>query len=140
MTAWCSVVGIDAAACWLGRPTRHPYFFVADSHKLLALTTAVSMFLVFKNWEMPHSRFVNVVASTTFGVLLIHAATDGMRKWLWQDFVNVPSAYSLSLPALVGYSILVAIMVFAICSALDYLRIRFVERPVFNYLKQYGIR
>lgn len=51
VTAWCSVLGIDAVACWLGRSTRHPYFFVADSHKLLALTTAVSMFLVFKNWN-----------------------------------------------------------------------------------------
>lgn len=88
---------------------------------------------------MPQSRFVNVVASTTFGVLLIHAATDGMRKWLWQDFVNVPSAYSLSLPALVAYSVIVVIGVFAVCSVLDYLRIRFVERPVFNYLKKHGI-
>jgi hypothetical protein len=84
---------------------------------------------------MPQSRFINAVASTTFGVLLIHAAPDGMRKWLWQDLVDVPMAYSLSLPLLVGYSIAVMFGVFAVCSAIDYMRIKFVERPVFKLLK-----
>ena len=140
VTAWCSVVGLDFMAQWLGHQRGHPYHFVSDSHKVLALSTALFMFCVFKNLDVPQSRFVNAVASTTFGVLLIHAATDGMRKWLWLDFVNVPGAYSLSLPALVGYSIVVMIGVFAVCSILDYLRIRFVERPVFEYLKNHGIR
>ena len=134
VAAWGSVIGLGLLAYWLGRPTRHPYSFVADSHKLFAFTTALFAFLAFKNWRLPQSRFVNAVASTTFGVLLIHAASDGMRKWLWQDFVNVPAAYSMSLPMLIGYSVVVMVGVFAACSALDYLRIRFVERPVFRRL------
>lgn len=77
---------------------------------------------------------MNTVASTTFGVLLIHAASDGMRKWLWQDFVNVPAAYSMPLPMLIGYSVVVMVGVFAVCSALDYLRIRFVERPAVFFI------
>ena len=139
MAAWCSVVGLNLLAYWLGHPTRHPYFFVADSHKLLSFTTALLAFLVFKNWRLPQSRFVNVIASTTFGVLLIHAASDGMRKWLWQDFVNVPTAYSMPLPMLIGYSFVVMVGVFAVCSALDYLRIRFVEKPIFGWLGSHGI-
>ena len=130
--AWCSVVGVNLLAWWLGHPVRSPYCFVVDSNKLLAFSTAFFAFLVFKNWRLPQSRFVNTVASTTFGVLLIHAATDGMRKWLWQDFVNVPAAYSMPLPALIGYSVVVMFGVFAVCSALDWLRIRFVERPIFK--------
>ena len=134
VASWASVVGIDYLAVWLGRPTIHPYFFVADSNKVLAFLVAFFAFLTFKNWQIPQSRFINAVAATTFGVLLIHAATDGMRKWLWQDFVNVPGAYGMSLPCLIGYSIVVMIGVFAICSAIDYLRIRFIERPVFRSL------
>ncbi len=130
LIACCSVVGLDLLAYWLGHSTRYPYFFVADSHKILAFSTALFTFLVFKNWDFPQSHFINVVASTTFGVLLIHAATDGMRKWLWRDFLNVPGAYSLSSPALVAYSVVVLIGVFAVCSMFDYLRIRFVERPL----------
>ena len=132
IAAWCSVVGIDFMANWLERPTRHPYFFVTDSHKVLAFSCALFAFLVFRNWELPQSRFINAVASTTFGVLLIHAASNGMRKWLWQDFVNVPGAYSLPFWELVGYSVFVMIGVFVVCSVLDYLRIRFVERPLFR--------
>jgi len=137
--AVCSVVVIDVAMWHFKRPiwVWKPTSFVSDSHKLFALMVSVSLFLVFKNWKFPQSRFVNTVASTTFGVLLIHAASDGMRKWLWQDFVNVPAAYSMSLPMLIGYSVVVMVGVFAVCSALDYLRIRFVERPVF---KGWGVK
>ena len=134
VAAWCSVIGLVWLSKWLGRPVRHPYFFVADSHKLLAFTTALFAFLVFKNWKLPQSRFVNAVASTTFGVLLIHAASDGMRKWLWQDFLDVPSAYSFSLPALIGYSAFVMVAVCAVCSMLDWLRILFVEKPMLRWI------
>lgn len=130
--AYGSVIGFDLLAIALGRPTWNPYSFVADSHKLLAFGVAIFAFLTFKNWQIRPSRFINTVASTTFGVLLIHAATDGMRKWLWQDFVDVLAAYGFSLPALVGYSILVMFAVFAVCSALDYLRVRFLERPMLD--------
>jgi surface polysaccharide O-acyltransferase-like enzyme len=125
--AWISVIAYRMVATWIG-----PYYFVSDSHKLLAFVVSFFAFLAFKNWRLPQSRLINAVASTTFGVLLIHAATDGMRKWLWQDFVNVPGAYSMPLLSLIGYSVIVMLGVFAVCSALDYLRIRFIERPVFR--------
>ena len=129
-----SVLMADMIAILYAHPVRTGYYFVADSHKLCAFAVALFAFLVFKNWHLPQSRFVNAVASTTFGVLLIHAASDGMRKWLWVDFVDVPSAYSMPFFALVGYSVVVMFSVFAVCSALDYLRIRFLERPVFGLI------
>jgi len=135
VAAWASVVGINYLAVWLGRPTIYPYFFVADSNKILAFAVAFFAFLTFKNWRIPQLRFINAVAATTIGVLLIHAATNGMRKWLWQDFVNVPAAYGMSLPSLIGYSFLVMFGVFATCSVLDYLRIRFIEKPIFKLFK-----
>ena len=138
--SWASVVGIDLVAMRLGHPIRDPYYYVRDSHKVLAIATALFMFLVFKNWKLPHSRFINGVASTTFGVLLIHAASEGMRKWLWGDFVNVPHAYqTFSLSLLFGYSLFVTLGVFTICSGLDFLRIRFLERPIFNWLDKLSI-
>ena len=140
VAAWCSVVGLVLLSAYLNRQVESPYSFVWDSNKLLAFTTALSAFLVFKNWSLPQSRFINTVASTTFGVLLIHAATDGMRKWLWQDFVNVPGAYFFPLHVLIGYSVLVMVAVFSVCSVLDYLRIRFVEKPLFKFLSsKFGV-
>lgn len=127
-----SILMADIMAILYAYPVRTGYYFVADSHKIFAFMVALFAFLVFRNWHFPQSRFVNSVASTTFGVLLIHAATDGMRKWLWQDFVNVPAAYTMPFLGLVGYSVIVVFCVFVVCSALDYVRIRFLERPVFN--------
>lgn len=129
---WASVLCVDRVLMWAGWPIMDAYYFLSDSNKLLAFAVAFFAFLVFKNLKLPQSRFINAVASTTFGVLLIHAASDGMRKWLWQDFVNVPRAYSFSLPALCLYSIAVMMAVFTVCSVLDTLRIRFLERPLFD--------
>lgn len=138
--SWASVIGIDLVAMWLGHPIRDPFFYVRDSHKALAIATALFMFLVFKNWKLPHSRFINGVASTTFGVLLIHAAGEGMRKWLWGDFVNVPNAFqTFSLPMLIAYSLFITISVFAVCSGIDWLRIKFVEKPLFGLLERLNV-
>lgn len=132
LLAWTSVLMLDYLTVWRGHPIWNPYSFVEDSHKLFAFLVALFAFLTFKNWHLPQSRFINTVASTTFGVFLIHTATDGMRKWLWQDLVDVPHAYSFTFLTLVGYSILVMVVVFAVCSMLDYLRIRLIERPLFK--------
>jgi len=136
LLSWLSVLAFDYIgwhwnkAEWMFRWQ----YMVSDSHKCLAFAVAVATFLVFKNWRLSQSRLINAVASTTFGVLLIHAASDGMRKWLWQDFVNVPAAYSMPFLQLVSYSVFVMFSVFIVCSVLDYLRIQFIERPVFSCL------
>lgn len=132
--AMSSVLVFDFLGMYLGKEIwmyRWDYL-VADSHKLLAFAVGFFTFVTFKNWKLPQSIFINTVASTTFGVLLIHAASNGMRKWLWQDFINVPAAYNMSLLGLIGYSVLVMFGVFAGCSALDYLRMRYIEKPLFK--------
>lgn len=126
-----SVLAVDAAALVLGRSAwGSSYYFVADSGKVMALLTGLTCFLFFKNLEMRPSAAVNSVAATTFGVLLIHANSDAMRELLWGRILDVPSAYSLPLPLLALHALLGAIAVFAVCSAVDRLRIRFVE-PVY---------
>lgn len=127
-----TVLMADLMPLLCAHPVITGYYFVADSHKCFAFIVAVFAFLTFKNLRLPQSRFINTVASTTFGVLLIHAANDGMRKWLWRDLVDVPAAYSMPLLSLVGYSIVAMLGVFAVCSMIDYLRIRFIESELFK--------
>lgn len=65
-------------------------------------------------------------------MLLIHANSDAMREWLWGYVVDVQALYLTSpLPLLIVESVFTALVVFAACSAIDMLRIRFVEKPVF---------
>lgn len=110
------------------------YYMVSDSNKLLAFLVGVSAFLFFKNLKIKNSRIINGVASTTFGVLLIHANSDAMRQWLWKDLLNVPGMYDMSLVDLCVTEVAVMFGVFAVCSTIDCLRIQFIEKPVFRWI------
>lgn len=80
---------------------------------------------------MSYSPIINKISATCFGVLLIHANGDAMRRWLWKDVLNNVGMYDSDL--LVLHAILSVLGVFAICSIIDTLRIKLIETPLFNY-------
>ena len=104
------------------------YFFVADSNKFLAVLTALSWFLFFQNLKLKYSRLINTAAASTFGVLMIHANSDAMRRWLWQDVVDCVGMYDAKWAAV--YAVGCVLVIFAVCTALDRFRIRFIEKPL----------
>lgn len=123
-----SVLAIDALCVVLGVSAFGKGLYLIDqSGKLMALAVGLACFLYFRVAPVPQSRLINAVASTTFGVLLVHANSDAMRKLLWGDLLNVPAAYALPLPMLALHAAASMLGVFAICSLLDRLRIRYVE-------------
>lgn len=69
----------------------------------------------------------------TFGVLLIHAYSNAMRTWLWNDTINAVEYYSLPLGLLILYSIGIVISVFIICNLIDQVRIVTLEKGFFNW-------
>lgn len=117
------------ACVWLGeRLGRDMAFaFVSDSNTFLAVLTGVCSFMFFKNLKVPQSKFINTVAASTFGVLLIHANSDTMRQWLWQDRLNNVGMYSSAWMPLHAVGSVFAI--FFVCVLIDHLRIRFLETP-----------
>lgn len=106
------------------------FYFVEDSNKILAVTTAVSAFLMFKNMDIKVNKIINTMASSTLGVLLIHANCDMMREWLWGDVLRCTEFYSSSLVYV--HAILSVIIVYLLCTIIDFLRIRLIEVPFFN--------
>ena len=68
------------------------------------------------------------MASTTFGVLLIHANSDMMRQWLWKDTLNNVGIYET--PQMYIHAILSVIGVFAVCSVVDLVRTKLIENNV----------
>lgn len=126
--AVATVLAIDALCAALGVPAfEKGLYFVDQSGKAMALAVGLACFLFFRTAPIPQSRPINAVASTTFGVLLVHANSDAMRKVLWQDLLDVPAACALPLPLLVLHAVGSMVSVFAACSLLDWLRLRFVE-------------
>ena len=108
------------------------FYFVTDSNTFLAICIGVSSFLFFKNLKIKQSRVINTIAASTFGVLLIHANSDTMRKWLWQTVLNVKGVFSLSTPLLVLHAILSVLGVFTVCVIIDQIRIRTVEKSILD--------
>ena len=108
-----------------------PYWFVSDSNKFMALITAICLFNLFRTLRMPYNRLVNILGSTTFGVLLIHAHSNTMRSWLWGEFFDNVGHLTMPYYALRAFGVVV--LVFAVCSCIDYLRIKLLERPLFTF-------
>lgn len=118
---------------WL-HPYNFPYRYVSDSNELLPILTAVCSFMYFKNIQIPQNKWINIVGGSTFGVLLIHANSDTMRKWLWKDTLDNAGHYSDELFWL--YPIIVIIVIFFICIVIDRIRIMLIENPTFNFLNK----
>lgn len=106
------------------------YYFVSDSNKILALVTAVCAFMFFKNLRLRYSPIINEIASSVFGVLLIHANSDTMRQWLWKDVLKNIDVYDDGI--LVIHAFLSVIAIYAICTLIDICRIQLLEKPFFK--------
>lgn len=111
----------------------HTYFFVADSYKILAVVVAICSFFWFKNLDIKQSKVINTIASSTFGVLLIHANSDTMRRWLWRDVLDNVGQYDADFLHLVLTSCGSIVGVFAVCVVLDQVRIHLIETPFFRW-------
>lgn len=127
----CSIIGI----LWLNENYEKdilPYRMLSDSNVILALLTAVCSFMWFKNLNIPQNKYINMIGGSTFGVLLIHANSDTMRKWLWYDLLDNVGHYN-------DYyfwlrPILFVIFIFGTCIIIDRIRIILMERPLFRYI------
>lgn len=106
---------------------------MADSNKILAVVTAICLFMFFKNLNIKQSKLINTIAASTFGVLLIHANSDAMRQFLWKDVLKNTSMYGTTY--LILHAIGSVLGVYIICTIIDILRSRFLERPIFNKLE-----
>ncbi len=112
----------------------YPYWFIYDSNKILALAVSIAAFLFFKNLKIPQSRFINAVAASTFGVLLLHDGCGGgtIAQWLWYDVLKIVDVYHYS-PYLVLHAVGSVLAVYIVCTFIDYLRIQLLEKPFFRF-------
>lgn len=115
--------------------SKSAYWLVSDSNAILALCIGISSFMLFLNLDIKQSKWINSIAATTFGVLLIHANSNTMRQWLWKDCVDCVGHYSV--PYYWLYAPVAVIVIFGVCSLIDYIRIHTVEKLLFKYIDRY---
>lgn len=128
--SWLSVAVLANIGILLNRTGLY-YYEVADSNKFLAVALSVCAFLLFKNLKLGCIRWINTVAASTFGVLMIHANSDTMRQWLWKDVLNNVGAYESDF--IIVHAVGAVIGVFVVCTVLDMARkagVRLLRRSV----------
>lgn len=118
------------------------YRWVSDSNAFLAVISSVLLFVGFKNIHIGQSKIINTIASSTFGVLLIHANSNTMRRWLWGDVCqNVEWFNSPWMPL---HAIGCVLAIYVACIIIDKIRICLIEKPTFvvvdKILAKYGKR
>ncbi|MGN0638493.1 MAG: acyltransferase family protein [Huintestinicola sp.] len=102
--------------------------FLSDEGGLLNITAGLLIFFFFKSINIKQSKWINITASTTLGVLLLH---DGhfSRSLTWR--ILKPSSWIES-----KYYILMifasVLIVFIYCAAFDIMRKRLLETPFFK--------
>ena len=129
------VLSISSAICcaWLSTKVGMflPFYFVTDSNTIPAVLVGVFAFLFFKNLHISYNKFINTVAASTFGVLLIHANSDVMRQWLWKDLLDIVGHYDDKFMPL--YAIGYVFGIYTVCTVIDIMRINLLEKPFFKW-------
>lgn len=80
---------------------------------------AVSLFKFFESIDIGSNELINKIASTTFGIYLIHEFGP-FRSLIWYKILNVDLLYANRLFPL--YAFLVVMFVFIVCSVIDRIR------------------
>lgn len=95
-----------------------------DERSLMVVLIATLVFLTFRKLNIGHRLWVNIVASTTFGVYLIHEH-HFVRDWI---FGNLDMGSHFNSPDLVPFTLLCMVGIFAMASVLEFVRIQTLER------------
>lgn len=90
------------------------YWFISDANKIGALVISILSFSFFLNLKPTKSKIVNAIAGTCWGILCIHANSNAMRDFLWENLFN--NTYWFKTDYAILHCIFVSIVVFLVCS------------------------
>ena len=72
-------------------------------------------------------------AGVAIFALLIHANSNTMRRWLWQDMFNNVGVYESG--NVVIHAVVSVILIYTVCTVIDICRIKLFEAPLMKKLK-----
>lgn len=97
----------------------------------MIVTLSYGLLLVFTNMKSISSMFINSIASTVFGIYLIHD-NKYLRPVIWEGILNV-NEYKES-PYLILYLLGCVMLVFTVCAIIDLIRQKLIEKPVLRLI------
>lgn len=127
---------------YMGRITHnqqwyHNSFMIAGQYSFTTVIIATGVILLFKNINLGQNKVINTIASTTFGVYLIHD-NPIMEQVIWLKWLNMPALLTSGVKHFLITVIIVCPLIFTVCSLIDYIRIKIFDGVgfIFNRLKE----
>lgn len=108
-------------------------YMQTDGNKITVLVMSICIVLLFKNITVKSSIFINTVAASCLGVFLIHTNSLQMIHWLWTNLFK--NTEYIGSPYLWLHMLFAVSSIYIVCTIIDYLRIRFIENPIFNKIE-----
>lgn len=102
--------------------------YYRDMFKLPLALCSVFMFIGFKNLKVKYSAVINWLASSVFGVYLLHD-NNYIREWLWMHINNVRF---LNSNKLIIHCVLVVLAIFIIGTVTEHLREFITKHTVYK--------
>lgn len=95
---------------------------------------AITLFMGFVTLKMNYHKWINMIASATFGVYLIHDSSY-IRYYLWTNIFKINQYQDSTF--LILYSILVVFILYVSCTMIDLIRKKLVEKPYMLFVNHY---
>lgn len=124
-----SVIGLEVLSVRFPIIDGHTTYF-AKMDSVLAFAVSVGLLCVFKDLKIGYLKWLNILAQGTFGVYLIHENVF-MRQLLWPHFNFV---FTNGAVLFIPLALLTTVGVFLVLTALDLVRLNFIEKPLFKVL------
>lgn len=77
------IIGLDYVGIKMGVASEYSCYFIRGNYRLLPMVISIAIFSLGKEWKV-QNRFINYVASLTFGIYLIHMYPL-MMSYLFED-------------------------------------------------------
>lgn len=107
-------------------------FFGMERFPILLM--ALFLFMTFAKLKIKFNKWINVIASATFGVYLIHDSSY-IRYYIWWNIFKI-NQYQESL-FLIPYSILVVFIIYVLCTGIEMVRKVLLEKPYIIFVNKY---
>lgn len=101
---------------------------------ILSIPIAITLFLYFLTIKPIYNKNINIISSTILGIYLIHD-NDLMRKIIW-DYI-FPNLEYINSNFYIIFFIIKILLVFLICSFIEFLRKKYIEVIFIDLLERY---
>lgn len=105
-----------------------------EIERLPILLMAITLFMGFVTLKMNYHKWINMIASATFGVYLIHDSSY-IRYYLWTNIFKINQYQDSTF--LILYSILVVFILYVSCTMIDLIRKKLLEKPYMLFVNHY---